>query len=288
MHLKKWMKPCCLFVAASLVFLSMTIQAVEVPARIISADAGVTALLRDFGVAQQLVGIDVTSPQSEKEKLPVIGYHRQLAAEGLLALRPTLLIGSEHMGPAATLTALEAAGVKVLRLPSVSDGVGLLNNIRLLSKTVGEPEQAQTVVQQEDKKITALQKNALPKNTRALFLLSAGNRGLRAAGVGTGGDALIRLLGANNVMTYNSYQSISAEAIMSTNPDLILLAADGGQNTTENLLRDYPTLKEMPAVKAGKLINVRSETLVAGLSVLTVDEAARLQTQLQKMESQKQ
>lgn len=287
MRHQKWLKPCrSFFVAASALLLSVAAQATEATAqktdRIISADAGATALLRDFGVAQQLVGIDVTSPQSEKEKLPVVGYHRQLAAEGLLALRPTVLIGSEHMGPASTLTAVEAAGVKVVRLPAVSDGAGLLSNIRLLAKTMNEPAQAQTVVQQVEKKIADLQKNALPKSSRALFLLSAGSRGLRAAGVGTGGDALIRLLGANNVMSHNSYQPISAEAIMAANPDVILLAADGGQNTTDNLLKDYPTLAAMTVAKNGKILAVRSETLVAGLSVLTVDEALRLQALLQQ------
>ena len=102
------------------------------------------------------------------------------------------------------------------------------------------------------------------------------------AGVGTGGDSLIRLMGASNVMSYNSYQPISAEAIMAANPDIIFLAADGSKNAMADFLRDYPTLSALKATQEQKIVEVRSETLVAGLSVLTVDEALRLQALLQQ------
>lgn len=263
--------------AASL--LSFGSQAAE---RIISADAGVTAVLRALNLEKELVGIDVTSTQPTGAPLPVVGYHRQLATEGLLALKPTLLVGGEHMGPPATLSSLEAAGVKVLRVPQAQDGAGLLSGIRQLAEVVATQEQAKPVLEQVQQKLTTLQKQALPQNSRALFLLSAGSRGLRAAGVSTGGDALIRLMGASNVMTYNSYQPISAEAIMATNPDIIFLAADGSKNAMADFLRDYPTLSTLKAAQTQKIVEVRSETLVAGLSVLTVDEALRLQTFLQQ------
>lgn len=254
------------------------VQAKEVSPRIISADAGVTALLRAFGMEQQLVGIDVTSTQpTQGAALPVVGYHRQLAAEGLLALHPTVLIGGEHMGPDATLSAVEAADVHVVRLPHANNAQELLVVIRQLADAVGKPAQAQQVLQQVQEKVNTLQADSLPKNTTALFLLSAGTRGLRAAGVGTGGDALIHLLGAKNVMTYNNYQPISTEAIMATNPDVILLAADDNKNARESFLQDYPALSVLKAIKNNHLLTVRSETLVAGLSVLTVDEALRLQ-----------
>lgn len=254
----------------------------QTAARIVSADAGVTAVLQALGAEKDLVGIDVTSAQPAGKTLPVVGYHRQLAAEGLLALRPTLLIGSEHMGPPDTLTALESAGVKVVHLPQAQDGASLLSGIRQLADAVAQPEQAKRVLEQVQQKLETLKKQALPENSRALFLLAAGNRGLRAAGAGTGGDALIHLLGANNVMTYNSYQPISAEAIMAVNPDIILLAADGSEDAMKDFLHDYPALSALKAAQANQILNVHSETLVAGLSVLTLDEALRLQSVMQQ------
>ncbi|MDD1829549.1 ABC transporter substrate-binding protein, partial [Photobacterium sp. ZSDE20] len=71
---------------------------VEQP-RIISAGSAVTELVLALGAEEQLVGIDVTSRFPQSDNLPKIGYHRNLSAEGLLALEPTTLIGSDEMGP---------------------------------------------------------------------------------------------------------------------------------------------------------------------------------------------
>lgn len=253
------------------------------PVRIISADAGVTAVLRSFGMEKQLVGIDVTSAQPEHgPALPVVGYHRQLSAEGLLALHPDLLIGSESMAPIDAINKVELAGVKVLRLPQVQNAEGLLDNVKKLATAVGQPAQAKNTQTQLTEKLSTLKASTLPSGTQAMFLLSAGGRGLRAAGTGTGGHALIGLLGAQNVMTHSSYQPISEEAILAANPAVVLLAVDGQQDTEQNLVQDYPALTALEAAKSGHILTVHSETLVAGLSVLTVDEALRLLAILNK------
>ena len=259
------------------VMISSSVVAAPASEKIISADAGVTALLRAFGLEEQLVGIDVTSPQPVSGKpIANVGYHRQLSAEGLLSLHPDILIGSENMGPPEVLAVVAAAGVSVVRLPAVVDAKGLLASVQQLATVLGKQAQGEMVLKQLGEKVARLDQQKMPDNTKALFLLDAGGRGLRAAGTGTGGDALIHLLGAHNVMTYASYQPISAEAILAINPDIILLAVDGEQNSGHDFLQQYPALAAANAIKNENLLSVHSEALVAGLSVLTVDEALRL------------
>lgn len=65
--------------------------------RIISAGSAVTEIIEALGAQDQLVAIDVTSEQPKGRALPVVGYHRQLSTEGLMALQPSLLIGSDEM-----------------------------------------------------------------------------------------------------------------------------------------------------------------------------------------------
>lgn len=66
--------------------------------RIVSAGSAVTELMLALGAEKQLVAVDVTSEVPDSLSLPTIGYHRRLAAEGLLALNPTQLIGSDRDG----------------------------------------------------------------------------------------------------------------------------------------------------------------------------------------------
>lgn len=54
--------------------------------RIVSAGSAVTELMLALGAEQHLIAVDVTSEVPSSLNLPTIGYHRRLAAEGLLAL----------------------------------------------------------------------------------------------------------------------------------------------------------------------------------------------------------
>ena len=74
--------------------------AAELPQRWVSAGGALSEWVCALGGESKLVGVDTTSqhPQTLKA-LPSIGYQRQLSAEGILSLRPQILIGTEEMGP---------------------------------------------------------------------------------------------------------------------------------------------------------------------------------------------
>ena len=85
------------------------------PLRVVTAGASVTAIVQELGLAEQVVGIDSTSvPLLEERGLPNVGYQRQLSAEGVLSLKPDVLLGTEEMGPPPVLAQLREAGVDVV------------------------------------------------------------------------------------------------------------------------------------------------------------------------------
>ncbi len=88
-----------------------------------------------LGGESKLVGVDTTSqhPQALKQ-LPSVGYQRQLAAEGVLALRPDILIGTEEMEPPPVLKQLEGAGVRVETLSAKPDLEALESNLKKLGR----------------------------------------------------------------------------------------------------------------------------------------------------------
>ena len=50
-------------------------------------------------------------PKRPRRRLPKIGYQRALSAEGILSLRPTVVIGTTEAGPPTVIEQLRAAGV---------------------------------------------------------------------------------------------------------------------------------------------------------------------------------
>ncbi|MCG3102281.1 ABC transporter substrate-binding protein, partial [Enterobacter sp. DRP3] len=62
----------------------------------------------------RLVGADTTCTYPDAAKrLPKVGYQRALSAEGLLSLRPDLVLASAEAGPPTAIAQVKGAGVTV-------------------------------------------------------------------------------------------------------------------------------------------------------------------------------
>ncbi|WP_205685816.1 ABC transporter substrate-binding protein, partial [Erwinia amylovora] len=85
------------------------------PERLITIGGDVTQIIYALVAHQNLVARASTSLHpAVVQELPDVGYMRQLNAEGMLALKPTLVIASELAKPALALQQLEHNGVKVV------------------------------------------------------------------------------------------------------------------------------------------------------------------------------
>ncbi len=250
--------------------------------RLISVDANATEILVNFGLVDQLVAVDLTSQRMVGPKaLPDLGYHRDLSAEGILATNPTLMIGSNHMGPNASIEAIKSAQVEVITLEAAGSTDELVSNIQFLGKRLNKAESAQalvTQVRQQNQKLMDSHKREKPS---MVFLLELSGRGLSQAGVGTTGAALIELLGGVNANSNPGYQSISMEALMEINPDVILIGSrQQGVNAAKELLKSNPLLAYSDAAKNNKVLHVNSGVMVAGVSLGVMKEAVKLSEQV--------
>ena len=62
---------------------------------------------------------------------------RNLSAEGLLSLQPTLVLGEHDMGPPAVVDQLAALGLDLLVVPERFDAEGVADKIRCVAAAVG-------------------------------------------------------------------------------------------------------------------------------------------------------
>lgn len=67
-----------------------------------------------IGAEGDLVAVDLTSiypPQIRK--LPTVGYHRALSAEGIISMKPTIFLTDGNVGPDAVLDQLKKVGIPI-------------------------------------------------------------------------------------------------------------------------------------------------------------------------------
>jgi iron complex transport system substrate-binding protein len=86
-------------------------------ARVVGVSKQINEFLYDIGAEDVLVARDLTSIYPQRiTALPSVGYHRALSAEGILSVRPTLLLTDGNVGPEPVLAQVRKVGIRVLTL----------------------------------------------------------------------------------------------------------------------------------------------------------------------------
>ncbi|HKK57076.1 heme/hemin ABC transporter substrate-binding protein [Marinobacter sp.] len=198
------------------------------PLRVVTADGAITEVVYRLGLESLLVGVDTTSgyPQ-QTELLPKIGYLRALPFEGVLALKPDLLITSEHAAPEENLDRLARAGVQVEKLHAARTPDAALRRVMSVGALLGEEERAADLAAELRSEINRVQRASLARGSQptVLFILAAGNHSVMLAGEGTAASALLDSVGAVNAMSgIQGYKPANREAILVSRPDAIVIA----------------------------------------------------------------
>lgn len=221
--------------------------------RIVSVGGAVTEILYALGEDNKIVGIDTTSlypPRAVKEK-PSVGYMRQLSAEGVLGLRPSLIVAIEGSGPKETMAVLKEAKVPMTVVPDSYNGSGILEKIRAVADAAGVPVRGECLAKQVTADLDALAKirTAIDDKKRVLFVLSLINGRAMAAGRGTAADGIIRMAGAANAVdAFEGYKTLSDEAVIAAKPDVVLAMQRGEPGTlTAEMVFAHPGFAATPA-----------------------------------------
>ena len=225
--------------------------------RVVTLGGAITETAFALGAGGEVVGTDLTSlyPPAAAA-LPRLGYVRQLGAEGVLSLRPGLVLASADAGPPAAIEQVQAAGVEVVRLEEVRDPDGALARIRAIGVALARAAVAGEVADGVGQGVAAV-RGGLPRGPapRVLFLLSAGRAAPMAAGAGTAAEAMVVLAGGRNAVEgVRNYRALSAEAVIEAAPEVIVTTTDtlAGVGGAKGLLA-LPEIEGTPAALAGRV-----------------------------------
>ncbi|WP_433735988.1 heme/hemin ABC transporter substrate-binding protein [Pseudomonas putida] len=270
--------------ASACVLLSQMAVADDLPQRWVSAGGAFSEWVVALGGESKLVGVDSTSQYPRSlHSLPGIGYQRALAAEGILALKPDILVGSAEMGPPPVLAQLKAAGVRIELLSAKPDVPSLQHNLTELGQLLGKPTEAQALMagyQQRLETQAAWVKQAQQQSSapRVLMLLSHAGGNLQAAGKDTLAAWMITQAGGLNLTDHNGYKPVSNEAMLALDPQVIIFAGSRleGDAARAALLEQNPILAQTRAGREGRVLVIDPTLLVGGLGPRIPDALATL------------
>ena len=251
--------------------------------KIVALGGDVTEIVYALGAGDSLVARDSTSRWPEQAtSLPDVGYLRQLNAEGILAMRPTLVLASAQAQPSLVLSQVGQSNIIVVTVPG-SNALSVIDEkVRVVAQATHRVPEGETLRQRLKQELAAMP--VIPLNKRVLFILNHGGMTAMAAGQDTGADAAIRAAGLRNAMQgFSRYQPLSQEGVIASQPDLVVISQEGlnALGGEENLWK-LPGLAQTPAGRSKQVLAIDDMALL-GFSVRTPKAIQQLRARAEQL-----
>ncbi len=234
-------------------------------AKIVSLNGTVSEVLVELGLEKNIVGVDVAStyPASLAGK-PRVGHSRQIAAEGVLALAPDIVIATTHDVKPELADQIRNAGVQIYLFEHDYSEEGTKKLIQSIADSLGRQQEAEATLMRLEKDLEQVkstrQDTARPK---VLFIYARGTGTMMVAGRDTQVDQMISLAGGENVMKdFSDFKPLTAEALVAANPDVILMFDSGLSSLGGvNQLLEVQGIKETNAGKNKRIVEMDGQLL---------------------------
>lgn len=220
--------------------------ALEQPAqRIISLAPSMTELLYSLGAGDRIVGVMAHSDfPPEARALPVVGHHDLLDMEGILALRPDLIVAWRSGNPRASLQRLRDLGLTVyVAEPESLESVA--SHLQRLGKLSGQQALGNMLADTFVDQLASLEMSYAGSTPVNVFY-----QVWHAPMISVGGAELINdmitLCGGRNIFSDLPVgPRVDTESVIGRNPDVII--ASGSDATYPQWLDDW---KRWPGINA--------------------------------------
>ena len=246
--------------------------------RIAVAGGSIIEILFSLGMAKNIVAVDTTSNYPAIAKnLPSIGYVRNVSAEGVLSLSPTLIIGEHDMGPPETLAQLKNSVIEHFVVEEVHTSGGIVDKFLCVARMVGREASAREIVREKLLVNINLLGEFIAKRTgpppRVLFVLSMRSGSPILGGRGVSADGFISMFGGVNSVEFEGWKPVGPEAIISADPDMIIITQRGlrGYGTLRELV-NHPYLRWTQAAKNNNILTMDGMEML-GFGPRTLDAA---------------
>ena len=240
----------------------------EDPSRVVVAGGSIAEMLYALDVGGLIVAVDSTAAYlPETSALPSVGYVRNLSAEGILALKPSLILGEHDMGPVEVLNQISNVEVEVKRIEERHSTQGIVDKFICIARVLDKEGAAREILKSQFAEIvTSLEKAnvASADLPRAALILNFVDNQPIVAGANTSGDGVLRMAGAQNIFSnIEGWKPLSRELLIAANPEHLVV--------TERALKSIGGLEGMladPLLASTDALNDDNVHAYGGMSLL--------------------
>ncbi|HEX5436026.1 MAG TPA: ABC transporter substrate-binding protein [Gemmatimonadaceae bacterium] len=238
--------------------------------RIVVVSKQINEFMYELGAEHDIVAKDLTSiyPR-EIMKLPSVGYHRALSAEGIISMRPTVFLTDGNLGPAAVLTQLRKVGIPIVIMKpgSTVDSAQML--MTALGTRFHHEHAADSIVAQWKQGMHDVLQDTLKwagKPRPRVLIIHFGQIINNYLAIKRGGvpDQLLRWAGGDNAIdSVGGMARLTPELIAKAQPDIII-ATDVGFDRYGSAAKfaTMPGVALTPAGKSGRIYKIYEQQIM--------------------------
>lgn len=242
--------------------------------RIVCIGQAYNEMIYALGAQGALVGVDYSSTfPAEIEKLPTVGYHRALSAEGILSLNPTLIIHDNNIGPDHVVRQLEQLKIPMKTFSAKNDSVeGAKALLREMGAYFHKEARAEELCAKLDKDMAAAAdavKQYTDRPRVAVIHFGRASNVYLVVGKGGAGDAasaarMVEWAGGEMAIQKSGMQQMtSPEAVATSNPDVILMTEYGFDRLgSSEQAKTLPGVAETSAATNNRIFRVPEHELM--------------------------
>ncbi|GAC1344546.1 MAG: hemin ABC transporter substrate-binding protein [Myxococcales bacterium] len=252
--------------------------------RLVSLSKQYSEIIYALGAEKDLVAVDLSSTYPPQIKsLPTVGYHRALSAEGILSVKPTLLLHDNEVGPEHVLRQLEQ--LKIPMKVFDAKGVDVPSTQRLIAEMGAyfhREDRAKILNQKLEADLARARAAAAPAKKPKVLVIHFGramNVYLAMTRASTAGRMIEWAGGEMAVAGERGMVQLSPEVVAQSDPDVLLLTDFGYDRlgAREEIGSALPGVGTTRAVRTGRVYRVEEHDLVyigprTGENVLKLQE----------------
>lgn len=237
--------------------------------RIVCISKQYSEIIWALGAEKDIVAVDISSTYPpEVKKIPTVGYHRALSAEGVLAAKPTMILHDNNIGPEHVVKQLEDLKIPMKVFKSKASDI---DSTKMLITEMGayfnKKEKAEELCKKLDSDMALAIQNAHQYKDTVKVLVThygqANNVFLVMTKKSTAAKMINWAGGEMSVVDEKGMRQLSAEVVAASDPDVILLTDFGYDKLgTPEKIKELPGIAGTKAAKANRIYRVEEHDLV--------------------------